>query len=601
MQQPTSIGNGGSKHRRTKKARTEGPTPLGAFLDTAAFAKDESELELEESVFGKSRTGKSSWELAEEDLEPVLDDEEDFETGLERLRDENLFFVDDSTTHTVASTSRAPDADSEAPAGSDSDSDSDADEPEPSTSAIKSNSRRKAAWHDPADETLTVSLKDARRLRKLRTSASEDLVGGLEYEGRLRRQFEKLHPAPAWAVEARRKIVKKRARAAKESGDEAGSAEEEDESDESDDAEEEVDNLFRSTGGKKKAGRRGLLKAGDIDIDRVRDANQAEVSSGNVVSVGFHPRAQVLFSATSDRRLRLFQIDGTENPLLQTLHVPELPITTAAFHPSGSSILMTGQRPFFMSYDLQTGQVMRSPRGLLTGGLGGSDRASTGGMGGLERFAFSQDGEMLAVGGRRGYVHLVDWGAGGVGNGGQVVGEVKMNVAVKGIAWQKEGKELVTLGEDSEVYVWDVGTRKCVQRWRDDGGFGACDLATDGRDQYTAVASSTGIVNIYDPSTASTNQGAERKALKAVGNLTTAVTSMKFNHDSQLLALASRTNKDQLKLVHLPSATVFANWPTQSTPLHHVTAIDFSKGSEWLAIGNGRGKVLLYTLKQYAR
>ena len=43
--------------------------------------------------------------------------------------------------------------------------------------------------------------------------------------------------------------------------------------------------------------------------------------------------------------------------------------------------------------------------------------------------------------------------------------------------------------------------------------------------------------------------GAERKAFKAIGNLTTAVTSMRFNHDSQILALASRTNKDQLKLV----------------------------------------------------
>ena len=90
MPQPTSISSGGgSKHRRTKKARTEGPTPLGAFLDTAALMKDESELELEESVFGKTRAGKSTWELAEEDLEPVRDGEDDFETGLERLRDEN--------------------------------------------------------------------------------------------------------------------------------------------------------------------------------------------------------------------------------------------------------------------------------------------------------------------------------------------------------------------------------------------------------------------------------------------------------------------------------------------------------------------------------
>lgn len=57
--------------------------------------------------------------------------------------------------------------------------------------------------------------------------------------------------------------------------------------------------------------------------------------------------------------------------------------------------------------------------------------------------------------------------------------------------------------------------------------------------------------------------GAERKALKAIGNLTTAVTSMRFNHDSQILALASRTNKDQLKLVRfsLPSLLLLSFSP----------------------------------------
>lgn len=108
-------------------------------------------------------------------------------------------------------------------------------------------------------------------------------------------------------------------------------------------------------------------------------------------------------------------------------------------------------------------------------------------MGGMERFKFSPDGSLLAIAGRRGYVHLVDWGSsGGSGNGGQVVGEVKMNVAVKGLAWAKGGKELVTLGEDSEVYTWDVGSRRCTGRWRDDGGFGACGLEVG--EKFSAVA-----------------------------------------------------------------------------------------------------------------
>ena len=51
--------------------------------------------------------------------------------------------------------------------------------------------------------------------------------------------------------------------------------------------------------------------------------------------------------------------------------------------------------------------------------------------------------------------------------------------------------------------------------------------------------------------------------------------------------------------VHLPSLTVFQNWPTSGTPLGHVTAVDFSPRSEYTVIGNSRGRVLLYHLKEY--
>lgn len=131
--------------------------------------------------------------------------------------------------------------------------------------------------------------------------------------------------------------------------------------------------------------------------------------------------------------------------------------------------------------------------------------------------------------------------------------------------------------------------------------------------------SKTGLVNLYGSDSMATGALGIPKPLKAIGNLTTSISTMRFNHDAQILALASRTKKDQLKLVrifldipfrqwlidavckvHLPSLTVFFNWPTATTPLGHVTSVDFSAGSEYFAIGNNRGKVLLYSLRHFA-
>jgi U3 small nucleolar RNA-associated protein 18 len=67
----------------------------------------------------------------------------------------------------------------------------------------------------------------------------------------------------------------------------------------------------------------------------------------------------------------------------------------------------------------------------------------------------------------------------------------------------------------------------------------------------------------------------------------------------QILLMASRMKKDALRLVHLPSATVFANWPTAATPLHYVHSAGFSPHSGFLAVGNAKGRALLYRLHHY--
>ena len=86
---------------------------------------------------------------------------------------------------------------------------------------------------------------------------------------------------------------------------------------------------------------------------------------------------------------------------------------------------------------------------------------------------------------------------------------------------------------------------------------------------------------------------------KTIMSLTTRTDVLRFNHDESLLAISSQMKKDSLKIFHVPSKTVYSNWPTAQTPLHYVTSVDFSANSGMLAIGNDRGKVLLYRLKHY--
>ena len=109
--------------------------------------------------------------------------------------------------------------------------------------------------------------------------------------------------------------------------------------------------------------------------------------------------------------------------------------------------------------------------------------------------------------------------------------------------------------------------------------------------------SNSGVVNLYP--TASLLASTTPTPAKAFMNLTTRIDTLAFNHDAQLLALASKRNKDSLRLVHVASQTVFANWPTSQTPLSYVQCLAMTPSSGYLAVGNDKGKVLLYRLNHF--
>ena len=83
--------------------------------------------------------------------------------------------------------------------------------------------------------------------------------------------------------------------------------------------------------------------------------------------VKFHPTTPLLLTAGYDKTLRLFQIDGKENTKLQSVKFSDLPIQSAFYTKGGEEIICTGKRRHFYTFDLTTGDYMRSNgiRGLF--------------------------------------------------------------------------------------------------------------------------------------------------------------------------------------------------------------------------------------------
>jgi U3 small nucleolar RNA-associated protein 18 len=222
--------------------------------------KDAEEEELERLIFGDSagfKEGLDNFSLSRTAgmYGDASDEEQDDEADLDNVADDNLFFFD-----------TGPEA---APAGSVAvtkaeETDDEEDVP---------------AWDDSDDERLVVSLASVPQLRKLRETAEDDMVNGKEYARRLRKQYERLYPAPEWAAHATGKANKKRTRTMDddESGEESGSDMDVDEDDLSTQPLarllKDADILSRNTA--RGPVKRRKLQSGTIDIQRLKDVSKA--------------------------------------------------------------------------------------------------------------------------------------------------------------------------------------------------------------------------------------------------------------------------------------------------------------------------------------
>jgi U3 small nucleolar RNA-associated protein 18 len=149
-----------------------------------------------------------------------------------------------------------------------------------------------------------------------------------------------------------------------------------------------------------------------------------------------------------------------------------------------------------------------------------------------------------------------------------------------------------------------------VARWIDEGAVGTTVIAlggdvgqgSTGGSRWVAIGSSNGVVNLYDRRgwTAKVSDeamvGERPKPARVLDQLVTPISHLEFSDDGQMLVMSSRWKKGALRLVHLPSCTVYKNWPTDKTPLGRVSAVALSPDGSYLAVGNDQGKIKLWEI-----
>nr|XP_014430082.1 U3 small nucleolar RNA-associated protein 18 homolog [Pelodiscus sinensis] len=399
---------------------------------------------------------------------------------------------------------------------------------------------KKPAWVDDDDEVEEIVDMTHRYRKGMMKSDAEKKLTKEKLHQRLQEQFQRaMGGVPFWAQKHKKKARKNA----------------------NDDDSDEDDELLHKTGNFVSASE--TLPRGILQMKNCLHANNDRLSDAKLTTVQFHPSAQVVMTAGLDQSISLFQVDGKTNPKIQSIHLESFPVYKAHFSADGEQVIATSTcSKLFYVYDMMSGNIVpvKQIRGMQ------------------EKFIRK---------------HLLTMKT------KELIGSMKINGNAVASAFSPDSNKIYTNSDEGEVFIWDVKSRRCINRFTDEGCLRGTCLAVSKNGQYVACGSSSGVVNVYTHDVCLRENNP--KPVKAIMNLVTAATSLSFNPTTEILAVASNAADDAVKLVHIPSFTVFSNFPVFRKKLIYLAqSMDFSPRSGFFSIGNNKGKALLYRLKHYS-
>ncbi|XP_008069782.1 U3 small nucleolar RNA-associated protein 18 homolog isoform X3 [Carlito syrichta] len=305
--------------------------------------------------------------------------------------------------------------------------------------------QKKPVWVDEEDEDEEMIDMINNRFRKdMMKNASESKLSKDNLQKRLKEEFQHaMGGVPAWAETNKRKT----------SSD--------------DESEEDEDDLLQRTGNFISIS--ASLPRGILKMKNCQHANAERPSAARISSVQFHPCAQVVMVAGLDNAVSLFQVDGRTNPKIQSIYLERFPIFKACFSANGEEVLATSTHSKILYvYDMLAGKLIpvHQVRGL-------KEKI-------VRSYEVSPDGSFLLINGIAGYLHLL------LMKTKELIGSMKINGRVAASTFSSDSKKIYASSGDGEVYIWDVNSRKCLNRFVDEGSLYGLSIATSRNGQYVA-------------------------------------------------------------------------------------------------------------------
>jgi len=410
--------------------------------------------------------------------------------------------------------------------------------------------KRKAAWVDTEDKEVLVKDVTA-TYNKAKGKHGEKETSTENYGKSLTRKFKSVVGDPAWASLDRKE-----------------------------DADSDEEFFRETTNILEKKGRVDNLSQGILEFRKLKDLNYTTHKEGAVIrSTEFHPTSTVGLVAGNNGTVSLFQVDGKENPKIQTINFQNFPIKTAKFSADGNEFIIGSQHhPHFFVYDMMVGKSIKVPWKNKV-----EEHNS-------QKFDISRDGKLIAFVGRFGSVHVIS------ARSKEFLKTMKMNDECRALCFSPDSLWLYTTGESGDVYIWDLRSFTCMHRFTDSGSLTGTAIAAS--HLHLATGSSSGVVNIYSTSKLNKSSVSTPDPDKAILNLTTQIDHLSFHPRGEMLAMSSLDKEGAVKLVHFPSLTVFSNFPGTFN-LARVNSLAFSPGGGYFSLGNNKGAGNLYRLNHY--